>query len=182
VPSSTVGQRPRRVPGAPLRWLTAARIMRAKVAHVPAPPGAIVVELPGPGDDVRSWLSKRERGGGGVDEAFVEREQHEDKTRGGKRGELSDSEIFFVRLEQAILRAEVEGRHLAVLLFTIAPADRERADAYTLEALRRHGATSGAVLGTARLLRCHPWCHGGLDPVPQQAPRLFTRLLTKTRP
>jgi len=54
--------------------------------------------------------------------------------------------------------------------------------AYTLEALRRHGATSGAVLGTARLLRCHPWCHGGLDPVPQQAPRLFTRLLTKTRP
>jgi len=54
--------------------------------------------------------------------------------------------------------------------------------AYALEALRRHGAMAGAALGTARLLRCHPWCEGGHDPVPQQAPRLFTRLLAKTRP
>jgi uncharacterized protein len=54
--------------------------------------------------------------------------------------------------------------------------------AYALEALRRHGAMAGTALGTARLLRCHPWCDGGHDPVPQQAPRLFTRLLPKTRP
>lgn len=54
--------------------------------------------------------------------------------------------------------------------------------AYTLEALRRHGAMTGTALGTVRLLRCHPWCRGGLDPVPQQAPRFFTRLLAKTRP
>ena len=54
--------------------------------------------------------------------------------------------------------------------------------AYALEALRRHGAMAGVALGTARLLRCHPWCEGGHDPVPQQAPRLFTRLLAKTRP
>ena len=54
--------------------------------------------------------------------------------------------------------------------------------AYALEALRRHGAMAGAALGTARLVRCHPWCEGGLDPVPLQAPRLFTRLLAKTRP
>lgn len=54
--------------------------------------------------------------------------------------------------------------------------------AYALEALRRHGAMAGAALGTARLLRCHPWCQGGHDPVPQQPPRLFTRLLAKTRP
>ena len=54
--------------------------------------------------------------------------------------------------------------------------------AYTLEALQRHGALAGSALGTARLLRCHPWCEGGHDPVPQHAPRLFTRFLAKTRP
>lgn len=54
--------------------------------------------------------------------------------------------------------------------------------AYALEALGQHGALAGTVLAGGRLLRCHPWCEGGLDPVPQQPPRLFTRLLTKTGP
>jgi len=54
--------------------------------------------------------------------------------------------------------------------------------AYALDALRRHGAASGATLVAARLLRCHPWCDGGHDPVPDHAPRLFTRLIAKTRP
>lgn len=54
--------------------------------------------------------------------------------------------------------------------------------AYTLQALQQHGAGAGAYLGTARLLRCHPWCDGGLDPVPDQPPSLFTRFLPKTRP
>jgi putative membrane protein insertion efficiency factor len=54
--------------------------------------------------------------------------------------------------------------------------------AYALEALQRHGAAAGIALSSARLLRCHPWCQGGHDPVPQQAPRLFTRFLAKTRP
>jgi putative membrane protein insertion efficiency factor len=53
--------------------------------------------------------------------------------------------------------------------------------AYALEALRRHGAVAGGALSTARLLRCHPWCDGGHDPVPNETPRLFTRLMTKTR-
>lgn len=47
---------------------------------------------------------------------------------------------------------------------------------YALDALERHGAAAGAYLTTARLLRCHPWCAGGHDPVPAQPPRLFTRL------
>jgi putative membrane protein insertion efficiency factor len=49
--------------------------------------------------------------------------------------------------------------------------------AYALEALQRHGAAAGAYMTTARLLRCHPWCAGGHDPVPAQPPRLFSRLL-----
>lgn len=38
---------------------------------------------------------------------------------------------------------------------------------YTLQALDRHGAIMGAYLGASRLLRCHPWCDGGHDPVPE---------------
>ncbi len=38
--------------------------------------------------------------------------------------------------------------------------------AYALEALDRFGAAKGSYLTLARLGRCHPWCQGGLDPVP----------------
>ncbi|ARU03317.1 membrane protein insertion efficiency factor YidD [Comamonas serinivorans] len=47
---------------------------------------------------------------------------------------------------------------------------------YALGALDRHGALVGSYLAAARLARCHPWCAGGHDPVPEQAPRWFTRL------
>ena len=46
--------------------------------------------------------------------------------------------------------------------------------AYSLEALERHGAGAGTYLTVARIARCHPWCAGGLDPVPTARPRLFT--------
>lgn len=49
---------------------------------------------------------------------------------------------------------------------------------YALQALERHGAAAGAYLTTARLLRCHPWCDGGLDTVPMAAPKLFSRFIT----
>ena len=48
--------------------------------------------------------------------------------------------------------------------------------AYARASLQRQGALAGATLATARLLRCHPWCAGGHDPVPAAPPRLFTRL------
>ncbi|MDY3049887.1 MAG: membrane protein insertion efficiency factor YidD [Rothia sp. (in: high G+C Gram-positive bacteria)] len=38
--------------------------------------------------------------------------------------------------------------------------------AYCLEALTTHGAIGGLSLTSRRLLRCHPWATGGLDPVP----------------
>ena len=49
--------------------------------------------------------------------------------------------------------------------------------AYALQALRAaRRAWSAAALSAGRVLRCNPWCDGGCDPVPAQAPRLFTRL------
>jgi hypothetical protein len=49
---------------------------------------------------------------------------------------------------------------------------------YALQALEQHGAAAGSYLTLARLARCHPWCAGGIDPVPLVSPRLFGRLIS----
>ena len=38
--------------------------------------------------------------------------------------------------------------------------------AYTVEALRAHGAIAGSGLALRRIARCHPWGGHGHDPVP----------------
>lgn len=48
---------------------------------------------------------------------------------------------------------------------------------YAIGALERHGALAGSYLAARRILRCHPGCAGGCDPVPESPPRLFSRLL-----
>ena len=48
---------------------------------------------------------------------------------------------------------------------------------YALDALKQHGAGVGSYLTLKRLGRCHPWCNGGHDPVPEQAPQWLARLL-----
>ncbi len=65
--------------------------------------------------------------------------------------------ILLVRGYQLLLRPWVGGQ----CRFT--PTCSE----YTLQALQRHGAAGGTYLGAVRVLRCHPWCAGGHDPVPQ---------------
>ena len=37
---------------------------------------------------------------------------------------------------------------------------------YAIEALVRHGPLRGAGWAILRLMRCHPWCGSGYDPVP----------------
>jgi uncharacterized protein len=49
--------------------------------------------------------------------------------------------------------------------------------AYSLQALQLHGAAVGSYLTLKRLVRCHPWCEGGADPVSHEKPRLFTKLI-----
>ena len=46
---------------------------------------------------------------------------------------------------------------------------------YALEAIERHGAAAGSVLTLRRLLRCHPWCEGGIDEVPRERPASIWR-------
>jgi hypothetical protein len=37
---------------------------------------------------------------------------------------------------------------------------------YTIGAIEQHGSLKGTAMGTARILRCHPFVRGGYDPVP----------------
>lgn len=39
---------------------------------------------------------------------------------------------------------------------------------YGIDALQTHGTLAGCWLTVRRLCRCHPWCAGGYDPVPDQ--------------
>lgn len=48
---------------------------------------------------------------------------------------------------------------------------------YSLAALEKHGALAGSYLTVHRILRCQPFCDGGHDPVPDNPPRLFSRLI-----
>ena len=36
---------------------------------------------------------------------------------------------------------------------------------YALEAIEKHGAIKGSIMGIKRILRCHPYNKGGFDPV-----------------
>lgn len=39
---------------------------------------------------------------------------------------------------------------------------------YMLQAIQKHGSLKGVLMGSARILRCHPWVEGGIDPVPDK--------------
>lgn len=46
---------------------------------------------------------------------------------------------------------------------------------YALEALRVRGPLVGPLLAARRVLRCHPWNPGGVDPVPPRRTSVLAR-------
>ena len=85
----------------------------------------------------------------------------------------------FSRLPQAGLLALVRAYRFFVSPWRPASCRFEpTCSAYALAAIERHGAAAGSFLAAHRVLRCGPWCHGGADPVPVAAPRLFRGFAT----
>ena len=39
---------------------------------------------------------------------------------------------------------------------------------YAQQAITTHGPVKGILLATGRILRCHPWTAGGIDPIPEK--------------
>ena len=52
---------------------------------------------------------------------------------------------------------------------------------YAIEALRTHGPLKGLIMGTRRILSCHPWGGHGYDPVPPKGTPLHTVLKPKKK-
>jgi putative membrane protein insertion efficiency factor len=77
----------------------------------------------------------------------------------------------FLRLARDLVTAllvEVVRAYRAALTPFFGPCCRfePSCSAYTEECLRIHGPLVGPWLGLRRILRCHPFSAGGLDPVP----------------
>jgi putative membrane protein insertion efficiency factor len=73
-----------------------------------------------------------------------------------------------VRLPALLLRAAIRVYQLVVAPL-LGPRCRfyPSCSSYALEAIAAHGAVGGSWLTAKRLARCHPFCDGGYDPVPE---------------
>ena len=65
--------------------------------------------------------------------------------------------IFLIRVYQRHI-SPVKGRSVCIYIPTCSQ--------YAVEALEKYGAVKGTYLAVKRILRCHPFAKGGIDPVP----------------
>lgn len=69
--------------------------------------------------------------------------------------------VFMIRTYQAIIRPLLAGS------CKFCPSCSE----YAVEAVTTHGPFAGFRLSIRRLIRCHPFSPGGIDPVPSKSSR-----------
>ena len=87
--------------------------------------------------------------------------------------------LFLYSLPQRALVALVRGYRLLLSPWLGSSCRFEpTCSAYSLQALQEHGAAVGTYMTLRRLARCHPFCEGGHDPVPDRAPALVRRFET----
>lgn len=85
---------------------------------------------------------------------------------------------FLLTLPQRFLMALVRGYRLLLSPWLGSSCRFEpTCSVYALQALQGHGAAAGSYLTLRRLARCHPFCEGGHDPVPETLPALFHHFL-----
>lgn len=73
--------------------------------------------------------------------------------------------LFFIRCYQRTLSPD-HGMFASVVPY--ACAFSPTCSQYMYEAIERFGLTRGFFYGVRRILRCHPFAHGGYDPLPQK--------------
>jgi hypothetical protein len=96
---------------------------------------------------------------------------------------MPDLLVILASLPQRVLLGLVKGYRLILSPWLQTGCRYEpTCSGYALQALNRHGAAAGSYLALHRLVRCHPFCAGGHDPVPQRAPRLFRALFPNSFP
>jgi putative membrane protein insertion efficiency factor len=82
---------------------------------------------------------------------------------------MSDTSNVQVSRTQRVLVALIGAYRRAISpLLPSACRFHPTCSAYAAEAIMMHGAVRGIALAATRLLRCHPWCEGGIDPVPSR--------------
>jgi len=85
----------------------------------------------------------------------------------GRAAALVDFLYRISRAPQRVVMLVIRGYQLMASPFPSPCRYYPSCSAYALEAVRRHGAVKGGWLGVKRILRCHPFHPGGIDPVPE---------------
>jgi putative membrane protein insertion efficiency factor len=76
-------------------------------------------------------------------------------------------DVVSVILRQPVLFVLFLYTNYITLLFTPRCRFYPSCSRYTYDAVRSHGIFRGFKLALVRILKCHPWHEGGIDPVPE---------------